>query len=122
MRKERLSAKTWQEMLRPQIYIHSARQFPTLDTATTKAYDAMGLSYGLGFDLFKSAKGPVFFKAGHDDGWEHLGMGVPDQKTAYVVMTNSSNGESIFKELFEKLGGLTIPWQWENYIPYNQKP
>jgi CubicO group peptidase (beta-lactamase class C family) len=121
MRQESLSAKTWKEMLKPQIYIHSVRQFPTLDTMTTKANDAIGLSYGLGFDLFKSPYGQVFFKAGHDDGWEHLGMGVPGQKMAYVVMTNSSNGEGIFKELFELLSGVTIPWVWENYIPYNQK-
>jgi hypothetical protein len=40
---------------------------------------------------------------------------------AYIVMTNSSNGEGIFKELFERLSGVTIPWVWENYIPYNQK-
>ena len=63
-----------------------------------------------------------FRTAWHDDGWEHLGMGVPGKHMAYIVITNSSNGESIFKELFEKLAGVTIPWQWENYIPYNQKP
>jgi CubicO group peptidase (beta-lactamase class C family) len=122
MRKEKISAKTWNEMLRPQIHIHSLRQFPTLDTATTKANEAIGLSYGLGFDLFQTPHGQAFFKAGHDDGWEHLGLCIPKEHTAYIVMTNSSNGESIFKELFEKLAGVTIPWQWENYIPYNQKP
>ncbi|HEY8929570.1 MAG TPA: serine hydrolase domain-containing protein [Mucilaginibacter sp.] len=120
-RHERLSERSWNEMIRPQIYIHSVKQFPTLDTATTKANDAIGLAYGLGFDLFSSPKGQVFFKAGHDDGWQHFGMVIPAQKDAYIVMTNSSNGESIFKELFEKLSGVTIPWYWENYIPYNQK-
>jgi hypothetical protein len=33
-------------------------------------------------------------------------------------MTNSSNGERIFKELFEGLSGVTIPWEWEQYTPY----
>ncbi len=33
-------------------------------------------------------------------------------------MTNSSNGESIFKELVEKISGVTIPWEWEGYAPY----
>ena len=35
-------------------------------------------------------------------------------------MTNSSNGESIFKELVEKLAGVTIPWKWEGYSPYRE--
>lgn len=34
-------------------------------------------------------------------------------------MTNSDNGESIFKDLLEKVIGDTVtPWQWEEYIPY----
>src|SRR4029079_7912082 len=39
---------------------------------------------------------------------------------SYVIMTNSSGGESIFKELVEKLTGVTIPWQWEGYFPYKE--
>jgi hypothetical protein len=35
--------------------------------------------------------------------------GLPAKKEAYV---NASSGESIFKELFEKLSGVTIPWYW----------
>jgi hypothetical protein len=37
-------------------------------------------------------------------------------------MTNSDNGESIFKELLEiAIKDTYTPWQWENYIPYSQK-
>ena len=45
-------------------------------------------------------------------------MCLGDRKEAVVIMTNSSNGESIFKELVEKLTGVTIPWEWEGYTPY----
>src|ERR1700745_3499442 len=38
-------------------------------------------------------------------------------------MTNSSNGEGIFKELLETLQGNTFtPIEWEGYTPYNQLP
>jgi hypothetical protein len=60
----------------------------------------------------------MFFKEGHDDGWEHLALCMPEAHEAVVVMTNSSNGERIFKELFEKIAGVEIPWEWERYIPY----
>jgi len=76
------------------------------------------LSYGLGWGLFIGTYGKAFFKEGHDDGWEHFALGLPGRNEAIVVMTNSSNGERIFKELFQRLGGVTIPWEWERYTPY----
>ena len=42
----------------------------------------------------------------------------PGKKFAVIIMTNSANGESIFKELVEKITGVTIPWEWEGYTPY----
>jgi hypothetical protein len=43
---------------------------------------------------------------------------MPEAHEAVVVITNSSNGERIFKELFEKVAGVEIPWEWERYTPY----
>jgi CubicO group peptidase (beta-lactamase class C family) len=118
MQGKRLSAKSYQEMFSPQIAIHSARQFPSLDTATTKDNQAINLSYGLGWGLFNSSCGKAFFKEGHDDGWNNYVIAFPDKKIALVILCNSSSGESIFKELVEKLTGVTIPWYWEGYTPY----
>jgi CubicO group peptidase (beta-lactamase class C family) len=118
LRGDRLSIKARNEMLSPQISIFSKYQFPSLDTATTTANQQIGLCYGLGWGLFTSSEGKAFFKEGHDDGWEHFSMGLPEHRSAIILMTNSSNGERIFKELFEKLGGVTIPWEWERYTPY----
>jgi CubicO group peptidase (beta-lactamase class C family) len=115
---EGLSAKSWKEMTSKQIAIHSAHQFPSLDTATTTENDAIGLGYGLGWGVFTTPYGKVFFKEGHDDGWEHYGICFPDQKKAFLIMTNSSNGEKIFKELVSDLTGVTIPWKWEIYTPF----
>lgn len=118
MRGDGLSAKTKQEMLAQQINIYSKHQFPSLDTTTTTANQRISLGYGLGWGLFMSPFGKAFFKEGHDDGWEHFALCLPDRNAAIVVMTNSSNGERIFKELFEGLAGVTIPWEWEQYTPY----
>ncbi len=115
-----LSPKAWHEMLSPQIAIQSKRQFPSLDTATTKDNDAIHLSYGLGWGLFDTPYGKAFFKEGHDDGWVHYVIGFPDKKIAYVFLCNASSGESIFKELLEKLSGVTMPWYWEGYTPYRE--
>ncbi|MBN9381054.1 MAG: hypothetical protein J0H74_09820 [Chitinophagaceae bacterium] len=38
----------------------------------------------------------------------HYAIGFPQQKAALVIMSNSSNGESIFKELVEKLTDIFI--------------
>ncbi len=35
-------------------------------------------------------------------------------------MTNSDNGETVFKDLLERVIGDTFtPWEWEEYIPCN---
>jgi CubicO group peptidase (beta-lactamase class C family) len=118
MRGERLKKKSQQEMLAPQICIYTKRQFPSLNNDTTSVNRKIQLSYGLGWGLFNSPYGWVFFKEGHTDGWEHYTITFQDKRTAIIIMTNSSNGESIFKELVENISGVTIPWEWEGYTPY----
>ena len=118
MQKKKLDNKFWNEMLSPQIIINSTHQFPSLNTDTTSIYKSIQLSYGLGWGLFKSPYGKAFFKEGHGNGWVHYTIAIPEQKTALIILSNSANGESIFKELTEKLTGVTIPWQWEGYAPY----
>lgn len=113
-----ISPESKREMLKPQIEIRSKYQFPTLSDELSVENRSMGLSYGLGWGLFRGPNGPAFFKEGHSDGWQHYVVCLPDQKTGLVVMSNSSNAESIFKELFEKVAGVTIPWRWERYLPY----
>lgn len=111
-------AKT--EMLKPQIQIHSNAQFPTLKNETTNENRAIQLAYGIGWGVFQSPYGQAYFKEGHDDGWENHCVVFGDKKIGLVLMANSSNGDSIFKELLEVLLKDTFtPWKWEGYIPYN---
>jgi CubicO group peptidase (beta-lactamase class C family) len=117
MEKQVISSASLHLMWSPQISIHSLHQFPTLDTAISTDDDSINLSYGLGWGLFQSDAGRVFFKEGHDNGWEHLVIGVPQQKFALLIFTNSSKGESMFRDVILQIAGLMIPWQWEGYDP-----
>ena len=106
-----------------QIAIHSAHQFPSLDEETTTANDAIGLSYGLGWGLYFTPHGKAFFKEGHDEGWRNLALVFREHGDGILILTNSSNGEGIFKPLIDALLGPTLfPFDWENYTPYDQLP
>lgn len=107
-------------MLTPQIQIYSKAQFPTMSLETTEENRGIQLAYGLGWGLFQTQYGKAYFKEGHDDGWENHSVAFPDKKLAIVLMANSSNADSIFKELLETLlKDKYTPWRWEGYIPYN---
>lgn len=122
MRGEVLSSAVRDGMLSPQIRIHSAHQFPSLNTDTTTAYDPIDLSYGIGWGLYKSPYGPAFFKEGHDEGWRNLALCFLNGD-GMLMMTNSSNGEGIFRPLVGALLGETaFPFDWDGYTPYDKLP
>jgi CubicO group peptidase (beta-lactamase class C family) len=110
-------------MLSPQVQIHSKHEFPTLAKETTGENDAIRLSYGLAWGLYWTPYGKAFFKEGHDEGWRHYTVCFDDAKTGIVIMTNSSNGEAIYKELLETLLKNTFtPIEWERFTPYDAPP
>ena len=118
----RLTAQSFTEMTRTQISIHSIKQFGPLARVDSTSNDAIRLGYGLGVGVFQTRYGRAFFKEGHDDGWGHYTVCFPDKQIAIIIMTNNDNGESIFKALLAyAIGDTFTPWQWENYIPYDQK-
>jgi CubicO group peptidase (beta-lactamase class C family) len=119
----RLRARTRDLMFSQQIAIHSKRQFPTLAAETTEENRGIDLGYGLGWGVFRSPHGPAFFKEGHDEGWRHYAVMFSKPGDGMVIMTNSSNGEGIFKALLETLQRNTFtPIEWEGYTPYEQLP
>ena len=114
-----LDPDTWSAMLSPSIRITSERQFPTLPAGTTEKYDAIELSYGLGWGLFTCGHGAAFFKEGHGSGWQNYNVNFIDRRTSIIILTNSDNGEKIFKDLLERtIGDTCTPWEWEGYVPY----
>lgn len=109
----------YKQLLVPQIRIRSKQQFGPNAVIDSNDNDSIALSYGLGFGLYETPYGGAFFKEGHLDGWQHYAVGFPAKGTALILMSNSDNAESIFKELIEyAIGNCYTPWFWEGYIPY----
>ena len=118
-----LKASTRDLMLSPQIQINSKHEFPSLNAETTDQNKSIHLSYGLAWGIYWTPYGKVFFKEGHDDGWRNYTACFDKQKTGIAIMTNSSNGEGIFKYLLETLLKDTFtPIEWEGYTPYDKLP
>jgi serine-type D-Ala-D-Ala carboxypeptidase/endopeptidase len=118
-----LTEQSFMDMTSTQVHIKSRAQFGPLTTVDSTDNDDIQLGYGLGVGVFHTPFGRAFFKEGHDDGWGHYSICYPEKKVAIIMMTDNDNGESIFKELLTySIGDVYTPWQWENYIPYNQKP
>jgi CubicO group peptidase (beta-lactamase class C family) len=113
-----LTKTSSKEMISPQVTINQVRQFPSLNTDTTSANRKFGLAYGLGWGLLQLPAGKAFFKEGHGDGWQNYVISFPEKQMAFLFLSNSDNAESTYKELVERIVGVTIPWEWESYIPY----
>ena len=118
-----LHPKTREQMLSPQVKIFSKHQFPTLREETTDENKSIRLSYGLAWGLYWTPYGKVFFKEGHDDGWRNYSVCFDQQKSGLIIMTNSGNGEGIFKAVLETMLKDTFtPIEWEGYTPYDKLP
>lgn len=123
MRGEGLSAASRAEMLRPQIAISSAHQFPTLETNQEPAYRKIGFSAGMGVVLFQSPDGPAFFKGGHDDWTDNTVVCVDAKKRCILLLSNSMRAETIYPALIRSVFGETkLPWEWEYNPASSPKP
>ena len=119
-----LGAVSYKEMFTPQLRLRSKIQIEAqswLDT-TNSENDKIQLSYGLGWGILQTPYGFGAFKEGHGDGFQHYFIIFPEKQMGILILTNSDNGEGIFKELLEfAVGDKYTPWRWQNYIPYDQK-
>lgn len=107
-------------MIAPHVRIHSKNQFPTMRNEPTTDNDNIALSYGLGWGTMNTPYGRAFFKEGHHDYWRNYNINFPDKGISLVIMSNSANGEGVFKELLAYIIADTFtPWQWEGYVPYD---
>ena len=117
MRGQVVSAEAKQLLLTPVISIRFAQQFPTLKMTPTTDNDRVGLAYGLGWGLLtRTPYGLGYFKEGHDDGWGNYAIAFDDRGVAMVLMSNSDNGEKVFRPILEKvIHDDVTPWTWEGY-------
>lgn len=108
-------------LFKPNIRIRSKLQFGPLALEETNENDNIELDYGSGWGLLKSPFGFGAFKEGHGEGFQHYSIIFPEKQIGIIILSNSDNAESIFKELLEiSIGDIYTPWKWENYIPFNK--
>ena len=116
MQEKGLKHTSYKEMFRPQLRLRSKQQFGPNSNIEVADNDKIELSYGLGWVLMKTPYGPAFFKEGRVSGFQHYCIAFPDRDIGVIIMTNSDNGESIFKALLEaSIADTFTPWYWENY-------
>ncbi|MET6997737.1 serine hydrolase domain-containing protein [Chitinophaga defluvii] len=119
---KRLSKEAFHDMTHSQIRIRSVKQFGPLSWKDSTLNDNIQLGYGLGYVILQSPYGHAYFKEGNDIGWGHYTIAYPEKKIAIVILTNSDNGEGIFKDLLQTaIGDVYTPWYWENYIPWKEQ-
>jgi serine-type D-Ala-D-Ala carboxypeptidase/endopeptidase len=70
----------------------------------------------------QSSVGFGTFKERHGEGFQHCTIIFPEKEVGIVILSNSDNAESIFKELLETcIADIYTPWIWENYIPHQMR-
>lgn len=114
VRGDGLTDESRSELVRAQLAIDTARQFPSLIEEKDERGPATGLAAGLGLVTFESAHGKAFFKGGHDDWTGNMVVCIDATRDCIVLLANSVRAELIYPELVEYvLGNPGAPWWWE---------
>lgn len=108
-----ISAAARAEMLRPQLAIHSATQFPSLTDETSPRGREIGLAAGLGVEMYRDASGQYWSKGGHNDWTGNLVLCHEESERCVVLLANSVRAELIYPQIVELVFGETpAPWWW----------
>ncbi len=114
LRGDGLTAASRAELIRGQVPIRSAHQFPTLMTDTDPRNADISLAAGLGLVTFRDAGGPAWFKGGHNPWTGNMVIGLENGKRCVVMLANDVRAERIYPELARLILGETrMPWYWE---------
>lgn len=120
MNGEGLTQDSIDQMFTPQIPVVSRRMFGRLAGETTEDNKTIYLAWGLGWGLFETEFGRAFFHTGHDVGWENYTVTYMDKKVGIVLLSNSSNFESIAQRIVERvIGDQGSPFTWLGYQPFD---
>ncbi|MHC1668828.1 serine hydrolase domain-containing protein [Stenotrophomonas maltophilia] len=109
-----LSASMRRELVRPQLPITTASQFPTLQPELPVAQRRRNLAAGLGVVTFTGPQGAGFYKGGHDDAVGNTLVCVEQGQRCVVILGNDVRAEATFPALVRfVLGETGVPWDWE---------
>lgn len=114
IRGEGLSPASRAEMVRPQLPITTASQFPTFQDELPADRRRPDLQAGLGVVTFTGPQGPGFFKGGHNDSTGNTFVCVERGRRCIVILGNDVRAEDGFPELVRfVLGDTGVPFDWE---------
>lgn len=100
------------DMVRPQLPITSAGQFPTL--VSRPGALVPDLAAGLGVVTFKDRSGPGWFKGGHNDSTGNMAICLEQRRRCVVMLSNDVRAERLFPDIARlALGENDMPWRWE---------
>jgi CubicO group peptidase (beta-lactamase class C family) len=101
-------------MLRGQLPIRTASQFPSLAPEVPPEKRWPGLASGLGIITFTGPQGRGFFKGGHNDSTGNMWVCLERGRRCVVLLANDVRAEATFPRLVEAvLGNTGLPWRWE---------
>lgn len=114
IRGDGLKPESRAEMLRAQLPIRTASQFPTLGPEVPPDRRWKGLAAGLGVVTFDGPQGRGFFKGGHNDSTGNMWVCLERGSRCLVLLSNDVRAEAAFPALVEMfLGDTGLPWRWE---------
>lgn len=111
---EGLTKSSRAELVRPQLAITSAHQFPSLMAKNDEKNKEINLAAGLGLVTFEDTSGPAWFKGGHNSWTGNMVICLETGMRCVVMMANDVRAELIYPELTKLiLGETNMPWRWE---------
>ncbi|WP_137171487.1 serine hydrolase [Massilia sp. HP4] len=112
VRGDGLSPEVRAEMVRPQLPILGAGQFPTL--VSRVGAPVPHLAAGLGVVTFQDRSGTGWFKGGHNDSTGNMAICLEAGRRCVVMLSNDVRAERLFPEIARlALGANDMPWRWE---------
>lgn len=113
-REEGLRARSYAEMLKPQLHIGTATQFPNFGPVLPVDRQRKDLFAGLGVVVFNGPQGPGFYKGGHDEQTANTMVCIERSRKCLLILSNDVRAEAGFADLVRfVLGNTGVPYQWE---------
>ena len=109
-----LSAASIMELIRPQLHIDTAHQFPTFLPVLAQEQQRKDLSAGLGVVTFDGPQGRGFYKGGHDEQTGNTLVCIEKRQRCVLILSNDVRSEAGYAKLVRDLLGETgVPFDWE---------
>ncbi len=114
VRGDGLSQASRAEMVKPQLKITTAHQFPNFGPDLPADQQRKDLYAGLGVIVFDGPQGHGFYKGGHDGQTANTLVCVEQGQRCALILSNDVRSEAGFAELVKFLLGDTgVPYDWE---------